>query len=160
MKNPFLITLLLLAICGHQAGSETGFGAIQLLEGYSAKRESAVDATAWTIQGKNGLVIHFETGPSEGRAVNLKDKEKFEWYREQTVNGRKVFLALTKAGVKTDADLYMERNQTPGNMLLVTFPLGGSKDHAANFVAKVTNPGEVADVLLMALTFNPSRWYF
>lgn len=90
----------------------------------------------------------------------MKDKEKFEWYREQTVNGRKVFLALTKAGVKTDADLYMERNQTPGNMLLVTFPLGGSKDHAANFVAKVTNPGEIADVLLMALTFNPSRGYF
>jgi hypothetical protein len=53
-----------------------------------------------------------------------------------------------------------ERNPTPGNILLVTFPLGSSKDHAANFVAKATNSGEMADALLMALTFNPSKGNF
>jgi hypothetical protein len=90
----------------------------------------------------------------------LKDVDSYEWYREQTVNGRKVFLALTKAGAKTDADMWVERNGAPGNISLVTFPLGGSKDHAANFVAKVTNSGEMADVLLMALTFNPSEGNF
>jgi hypothetical protein len=160
MRNLFVTLVLFLAVTGFLSGSEAGFGTVQLLEGYSAKRASAVDAVVWTIQGKNGLVIHFEAGPSEGRAVDLKDNEKYEWYREQTVNGRKVFLALTKAGVKTDADLDAERNPTPGNILLVTFPLGGSKDHAANFVAKVTNSGEMADALLMALTFNPSKGNF
>jgi hypothetical protein len=160
MRNLFLTLVLFLAVSGYLLGSETGFGAIQLLEGYSAKRASAVDAVVWTIHGKSGLVIHFEAGPSEGRAVDLKDREKYEWYREQTVNGRRVFIALTKAGVKTDADLDAERNQTPGNVLLITFPLGGSKYHAANFVAKVTNSAEIADVLLMALTFNPSKGNF
>jgi len=160
MRNLFVTLVLFLSVSGHVSGSETAFGAIQLLEGYSAKRGSAVDAVVWTIQGKNGLVIHFEAGPSEGRAVDFKDNEKYEWYREQSVNGRKVFLALTKVGVKTHTDLDAERNLTPGNILLVTFPLEGSKDHAANFVAKVTNSGEMADALLMALTFDPSMGNF
>ena len=63
MRNLFVTLVLFLAISEHLSGSETGFGAIQLLEGYSAKRASAVDAVVWTIRGKNGLVIHFEAGP-------------------------------------------------------------------------------------------------
>jgi hypothetical protein len=69
-------------------------------------------------------------------------------------------LALRKPDLKTDADLEAERKSTSGNILMVTFPLGGSRDHAANFTAKVTNSEEMADMLLMALTFNPSKGNF
>jgi hypothetical protein len=41
MRNLFVTLVLFLAVSGHLSGSETGFGAIQLLEGYSAKRGSA-----------------------------------------------------------------------------------------------------------------------
>jgi hypothetical protein len=158
MRN-MLVLAVLLSLSTQTTGSE-GFGGIQLLDGYSAKRGSAIDAVAWTIEGKNGLKIHFESGPSEGLGVDPKDRPKYEWYREQRVNRRKVFIALIKPGVKTDPDLDAERNLPPGNILLVTFPLEGSKDHAANFAAKVASSGEMADVLLMALTFDPSKGVF
>ena len=74
--------------------------------------------------------------PSEGRAVNLRDKEKFAWYRKQTVNGHEVLVALIKPGVKTDSNLDAERGLPPGNILMVTFPFGDHRDHAANFVGK------------------------
>ena len=91
MMNLFLITGMFLAVSWHLAGSETGFSAIQLLEGYTAKQASAIDATVWTIQGKNGLVIHFEAGPSEGGVVELKDNEKYthfsgKWTKQELAN--------------------------------------------------------------------------
>lgn len=159
MRN-LLVVAVLLSVSTQTIGSEGGFGGIQLLDGYSAERGSAIDAVVWTIEGKNGLKIHFESGPSEGLGADMKDRAKYEWYREQTVNRRKVFLALKKPGLKTDPDLDAERDLPPRNILLVTFPPGGNKDRAANFIAKVANSGEMADVLLMALTFDPIKGEF
>lgn len=142
-------------------GGSTGrFNQIQLLEGYSAKRQSAIDAAAWTIEGKNGLTIHFEAGPSEGCAVDWKHRDKYAWSREQIVNHHKVFLALVKPGIRTDPDLDSERGLPPGNVLLVCFPLGTSKGSAANFVAKIASQEEMADMLVMVLTFDPSKALF
>jgi len=73
------------------------------------------------------------------------------------MNGRTVLLALVKPGLKTDPDLDAERNLPPGNILLVTFPLGGHRDHAANFVGKIANQDEMMDMLLMVLTLDPSK---
>jgi hypothetical protein len=160
MRGVIASLMLLVAMCGLAFASESSFGGVQLLDGYSAKQGSAVDAVVWTIQGKNGLIIHFESGPSEGRVVDLKDREKYAWYREQTVNGRSVLFALVKPGLKTDFDLDAERNLPPGNILLVTFPLGSHRDHAANFVGKVANQEEMIDMLLMVLTFDPSKGNF
>jgi hypothetical protein len=160
MRNLVLGLALSLVVSGHVAGPETVFGGIHLLDGYSAKRGSAIDAVSWTIEGKNGLVIHFESGPSEGRVVDLKDREKYVWYREQTVNGHKVLLALVRPGVKTDADIDAERNLLPGNILLITFPLSDHRDHAANFVGKIANQEEMIDMVLMVLTFDPSKGNF
>lgn len=157
MRNIVAALLVFLTSCALVFGSERSFGGVQLLDGYSATRQSTVDTNSWTIQGKNGLIIHFESGPSEGRAVDLKNEEKYVWHREQTVNGHRVLLALVKPGIKMDAALDAERNLPPGNILLVTFPLSVHRDDAANFVGKVANQEEMIDMLLMALTFDPSK---
>jgi len=160
VKHVLTMFLLLLVLSATLSGSGRGFGGIQLLDGYSAKRESAIDVVAWTILGKCGLIIHFEAGPSEGFAASSADIEKYQWFRQQTLGRRKVLIALTKPGIKTDPDLDTERNLPPGNTLLVTFPLSSHRDHAANFVAKVANQEELVDVLLMTLTFDPSKGTF
>jgi hypothetical protein len=159
MRN-LLVVVTLLSVSTQTIGSEVAFGGIHLLDSYSAKRGSAVDAVVWTIEGKNGLKIHFESGPSEGLAVDLKDKAKYEWCREQTLNKRKIFIALVRPDFKPYADLDVERHLPSGKILLVSFPLGESKDYAANFVARVANSEEMADVLLMVLTFDPSKGNF
>lgn len=158
MRRLIFAAILCLATPIIGVGTEKSPGRIHLLDGYTATRGSAVDAAVWTIQGKSGLIIHFESGPSEGRAVNLRDREKYAWYRKQTVNGQEVLVALIKPGLKTVWEPDPERNLPPGNILLVTFPLSSSHpDSAANFVAKLADEQEMADVLLMTLTFDPSR---
>jgi hypothetical protein len=155
----FLI-ILFLVVTG-QTGSLAADklpGRIKLLPGYSMHREEAVDASAWTIGKVAGLTINYEAGPSEGSAADPTKKNIYSWYKEQTINGCKVRVALIKPGLRTVFEPGGGRGQEPGNILLVTFLLGGeTSSSAANFVAKVASSEEIADVLLMAFTFDPSK---
>lgn len=160
MRSKLAVSILIVSLCRLAFSSDASFSAIHLLGGYSATRESATDAVSWKIRGKSGFIIHFEAGPSEGSAINLKERAKYAWYREQMVHGQKVKLALIKPGLKTDPDLDAERNLPPGNIMLVTYPLGGHRSHAANFVGKIATQEEMIDMLLMALSFDPSKGSF
>jgi hypothetical protein len=80
----------------------------------------------WKLKKPGGLV-HFQAGPSEGLAVNQKDKDKYAWCREQLINGHRVLAALIRPGAAYDPGLDSERNLPPGNILLLSYPLGGHK---------------------------------
>lgn len=161
MRNSLLGLTLLLALSGQHAASQAEFGGIQLLDGYSTKRGSAVDATAWTIEGKTGLKIYFEAGPNEGSWADPKDQDKYAWYRERAIHGHGVRFALVKPGLKTQWEPDDSRGLSAGNVLLVTYLLGGKKsDHTANFSAKIANQEELGDALLMVTTFDPSKGNF
>jgi hypothetical protein len=136
-------------------------GGIRLLEGYSIKQQQSVDAQSWTIEKSGGPKIHFEAGPSEGSAIDPKRKERYSWYREQTVNGYEVRFALTKRGIKTRWDDEFDPNSEPGGTLFITFLLEGeNSSHTADFTVKTRNDQDLADVLLMVLTFDPSKGTF
>ena len=161
MRNLVLTLAIFLALSGQLFGSEAGFVGIHLLDGYSAKRGSAVDAAAWTIEGKSGLKIYFEAGPNEGSWANPEELNKYSWYREQRIRGYTVRYALVKSGLKTQWEPDDSRGLPPGNILLVTFLLEkGKSDHTANFSAKLAGSEELADTLLMVATFDPSKGNF
>ncbi len=160
MQDVSTILIVLLAMARPLVLPSRGFDAIKLLPGYHVTSAPGIDVTAWTIQKPGGLIIHFEAGPSEGLAVDPRDKSKYAWWREQTMCGRTVLIALTRPGVSIGSDADEERHLPPGNILMVAYPLGGHKDHAANFIGKVANSEEIADMLLMALTFDPSKGVF
>jgi hypothetical protein len=103
------------------------------------------------------LTIEFESGISEGYAVKSKNKNKYIWYREQIVYGNKVLLALTKSGVGTVWKPENPRSSKQNHILMVTFPGRFGPNDAANFYAEVLNEGEIADMLLMVLTFDPNK---
>jgi hypothetical protein len=139
----------------------TTFGGMKLLEGYSIKQGSAIDATVWTIEKPGGLKISFEAGPSEGRWADPTHREIYGWYRTQVIDGHTALFAFIKPGVKTDWEPADNRGLPPGGILLVTFVLDQNHpDHTANFAAKVANPEELADALLMVVTFDPSKGIF
>ena len=85
----WLTLALLFAVPCQLHGRGDTFGGIKLLQGYSAKRGSSVDAAAWTIEKEGGPIIQFESGPSEGSWADPKDEKIYAWYREQVVNGNK-----------------------------------------------------------------------
>ena len=152
-----MLPVVLMLLLPAQISSSEQHGGIKLLEGYKIKDDRAVDAIAWTVYREGGLAIDFEGGMNEGLWADPKQKEKYAWYREQDVNGHKVMLALIKRGLKTVWEPDKPRSREVGNILLVTFPLGAQADHTANFKAEILNDAELADALLMILTFNPEK---
>jgi hypothetical protein len=160
MRKISVILLVFLALGSPLAASSTLFNTVKLLPGYHIKSEPGLDVVAWTIEKPGGLIVHFEAGLSEGLAVNPEDRDKYAWCRETTFNRQRVLLALTRPGVEIDPSLNKERNLPPGSVLLVSYPLGGHKGHAANFIGRVANSEEMLDMLLMVLTFDPSKGVF
>jgi hypothetical protein len=156
MKRIIAATLVFLATSNVFAVGPS-FGDIKLLDGYKIKKGWAVDAATWTIYKEGGLTIDFEAGMNEGLWADPKNRADYLWYREQTVNGHRVMLALIKPGLKTVWEPNHQRSPEFGNILLVTFPLGGQPDHTANFNAEILNKQELADALLMILTFDASK---
>lgn len=161
MKRILLSLTVFLLMSQHLCATDDALGGLKLLEGYSMKRSSAVDATVWTIEKRSGLKISFEAGASEGSWADPSERDKHSWYREQRVNGYTARFALVKDGLKTQWEPDDSRGLPPGNILLVSFLLErGRPSHTANFSAKVANSQEIADALLMVMTFDPSKGTF
>jgi hypothetical protein len=153
-----LAALVLICLVPLPLSASDRFVGLKLIDGYKTKRGQSVDATVWTIYKDGGLIINFEEGMNEGLWADPQDKAKYTWYREQTVNGHRVLLAIVKPGLKTVWEPKQPRSPELGNILLVTFPLGGQPDNTANFKAEILNEKELADALLMILTFEPGKY--
>lgn len=132
------------------------YGGLRLLDGYRFERSHTFDTINGVITKPGGLRIEFESGLNEGYAIEPKNKTKYIWFREQTVNGHKVMVALVRRGM-TPWKPEVARNPRPTNVLIVTFPGRIQPDDAANFYGEVANEQEIADMLLMVLTFDPDK---
>jgi hypothetical protein len=133
------------------------YGNVKLLDGYKYKRSHTSDTINGLIYKENGLSIVFESGINEGYAVELKMQKDYIWFRQQEINGHKVFLALTESGVGTKWEPEKPRSPNPRRILMITFPGKFGPMDAANFYAEVLDEKDIADALLMALTFDPSK---
>lgn len=143
------------SVCSISA--QNTYGGIKLLKGYKYKTGKAVDAIAGAIYKENGLLIEFEAGFSQGFAADSKKKERYEWYKEQTINGRKVRIAFIKPNLKTGWEPDKPRNAELGSIMLVTIPLGNDEYNAVNFWGEVLTVEEASDFLLMVLTFDETK---
>jgi hypothetical protein len=147
--------ILLLASAGF--ADDPPYGSVKLLDGYKYERSHTLDTINGVIYKDGGLRIEFESGMNEGYAVDPKEQKNYVWFRQQEINGHKVFLALTEPGVGTKWEPEKPRAPKPRRILMVTFPGKFGPMNAANFYAEVLDDKETADMLLMVLTFNPSK---
>ncbi len=154
MATTAVLVFLLLSTA---SADDPPYGGIKLLEGYRYKRSQSVDTINGLIFKDGGLRIEFESGISEGYAVDPKLQKSYVWYREQEVNGHKVLLALTQSGVGTRWQPEQPRGPKSRRILMITYPGKFGPMDAANFYAEVLSDKEIADMLLMVLTFDPSK---
>lgn len=154
-KSTTFISILLLFTTA--LADDAPYGGLKLLEGYKYRRSRTADTINGLIFKDGGLSIEFESGISEGYAADPGEKSKYLWYREQVVNGHNVFLALTEIGAATKWQPERPRPAKLGRVLMVTFPGKLGPNDAANFYAQVLDEKEIAETLLMVLTFDPTK---
>jgi hypothetical protein len=113
-------------------------GGIVLLPGFEHRREPGIDSLPGSIS--NGqLRIRYDIGASAGDYA--ADARNVLWSREQTVSGASVKIVMTR-----------------DRQLIVTFlrnTRGASATHPANFIATIEKEQDVADMLLMVLSYGP-----
>jgi hypothetical protein len=139
------------------AAADEPYGNLKLLDGFKYKRSNTFDTINGLIYSSSGFSIEFESGTGLGFAADPKKRTQYAVFREHTVNGNKIYLAITLPGVGTNWEPKNKRSRESGRIVLITFPGNMSPLHAANFSAEVKSDSELADMLLMVLTFDPKR---
>ena len=108
-------------------------GNIELFDGYTHIRKEGIDSRIGEISQPNGITIHYDIGQMAGLfAGSCRATNDCLWYKAQKINGREVWISLTKTG-----------------LLAATFP----KEYA-NFWADTKSQEDVADFLVMILTYK------
>jgi hypothetical protein len=121
---------------------------ITLLPGYTHQPLKGIDSIVGAIVKKDGLRINYTMGPipAEGgrrtsghfanAALSIPEKDRL-WLKEQNAGGRKVYAVFSEEY----------------GLIVSTV----SATEGVNFTAMAKTPGEVADVLLMALTLAEQK---
>jgi hypothetical protein len=140
-----ILLSLLFAILGFAEVADLKVGAVQLPAGWTQKRTGTIDSERGQITGPNGkLIVNYDIGAMAG--IHMSDHRKAEciWYKEQMIHGRRALIGL----VKTQA----------GRALVVTFFDRDNREWAkypANFWSTVQDDEDIADTLLIALSYEP-----
>jgi hypothetical protein len=111
---------------------------LRLLRGYKLQAAAGTDnGPNGKIWKENGPTIDFHIGPYFSEATESIRKEEILWREEQIVNGHSFTCVYTKS-----ADLVISHQPLP----------------VANFQAKIHRQQEMAEMLLMVLTFEPKGY--
>jgi hypothetical protein len=110
---------------------------VQLLSGYKIQISSGTDTWGGIIWKVGGLKFRFDSGLHVGVAADLVDKKDVAWREEQVVNGQQVICVYTTS-----------------NDLVVSFPR-----LVSNFQGHIQHPQDLAEMLLMIMTFEPTHGY-
>jgi hypothetical protein len=140
---------MLAAVGSVSQAADDLLGGMKLLPGYKHQKLQGIDSIVGQVANPKGLKIMYEIGrvPKAGqfrlggdfidRPKQMNDRRvPMQFYKEQVINKQPAHLAYTK-----------------DNTLMVSFPQKG-----VNFTVKVTDASEMADALLMILTYpNPAK---
>ena len=112
-------------------------GGIRLLPGYSHESIQGIDTRVGRIWKDGGPTIRYDIGWFAGNhASNLVESTKYSWSIAHAINGRRFRLTMENT----------ER-------LVVTF----EQDIANFFASPISDQQDLAEVLLMLLTYNPQE---
>ena len=130
----FGLLVLLATTCTAQSDKFPGH--IRMLTGYVHRRGQGIDSVVGNITREGGLVIEYDIGRLAGVYTDCKTcgwTEGELWRRNQVINGQSVQIVFTKS-----------------KRLVISFPT----THA-NFYATIKSEADLADTLLMVLTYPP-----
>lgn len=110
---------------------------VNLLPGYKIQIFPGLDSAAGRIWKDGGLEIEIEMCCGFGNAADSVPKSRLAWREQQTTHGQLVVLVFTKA-----------------NELIVSYP-----KLVTNFRTKTRNSRDLAEALLIALSYDETQGY-
>ncbi len=137
---PFLLTVVSLTAIAQSRDTTKSpplRSPVQLLSGYKIQLSSGIDTWGGTIWKVGGLKIIWHSGLHVGVAADLVDKKDVAWREEQVVNGQQVVCVYA-----TSSDL-----------------IGSFPRLVTNFQGHIERQQDLAEMLLMILTFEPTHGY-
>ena len=115
---------------------------VRLLPGYKLQLTPGIEGGYGVrIWKEAGLSIFGNTGCCFAAEASSVGEDQLQWRQEQEMNGKHVTLAYTK-----DQDLIVTFTDNQGS-------------YPVNFTAHVRNEHDVAETLLMVLTYEPTHGY-
>jgi hypothetical protein len=126
-----------------------GAGSLGLPDGFSHEQLQGIDTTVGRIQRQDPpMLISYDIGRSAGRYANPARRGDYAWMTQQAVGERRVHIAM--------------RDRDGRRVLMVTVePVAGvgemDPQWPANFAAEIKNERDVAEALLIALSYEPAR---
>ncbi len=117
--------------------AEVKLSPVQLLAGYTLRVTPGIDTWAGAISKDGGMKIGIYQGLHVGIEAESVDKKDVAWREEQIVNGQQVICVYTKS-----------------SDLIVSFPR-----LIVNFQGHIRNRQDLADMLLMVLTYDTTHGY-
>lgn len=119
-------------------------GTVQVPEGWTQKRTGTKDSERGQItRAKGGLIVNYDIGSMAGAHMSNQRKSECIWYKEQVIHGHlaRIGLVETNAGRELVVRLF-----DTAQRFSVKYP--------ANFWATVQGDEDVADTLLIALSYE------
>lgn len=123
---------------------------IHLLPGYTMRHDQGDDSYCGEIHRQNDdFTIWIDIGAMAGRYADPEEPQRYDWIIRQEIDNRTVWIAFKKSLERVDLNggpnsVVEKRN------LFVTF-----MKEQANFSAEVSSERDVAEMLLMVLTYIP-----
>lgn len=139
LRNLIACSIVLVALTSSYAIDDSFPGKIQLLPGYVHHRVEGEDSQVGNIAKAGGLIIHYDIGSLAGNRMHNLPQQDRRWTKTIPVNGREVEVAQsTKTG-----------------STYITFK-ATEKYPWANFYAYTQSSEDLADMLLIAMSYVPS----
>jgi len=152
VKNIAVGLIMVMALTTLCLAQDQTPGAIALLSGYKHQKIQGIDSFAGRIWKDNGLEIQYDIGGLTGnfaqQILSLTSTKKATWSKEQTIRGMRVVTVLT-----TDRRLIVTFSALPPGPGRSSQGVWGLP---ANFSAKVNSDEDIADMLLMIMTYTPT----
>ena len=144
--RPFLcLMFLLVSSLAFAEETNLGVGSINLPSGYVEHRTGTKDSRMGEIANQDGsLVIHYDIGAMAGTHMHAGRKGECTWYQEQTINGRNIAAGTVEKEGTEELIITMTGHDTTDAWTL-----------PANFWATITDSQDVANVLLIVLSYQP-----
>jgi hypothetical protein len=111
---------------------------IRLLPGYKVQVQPGIDTGGARFWKEGGLDMHFSTGTYEFKEADSIPANQVQWRVEQIVNGNHITCVFTKS-----QEFIVTVNELP----------------VSNFDAKIRSQQELAEMLLMVLTYDIQHPY-